>query len=157
MLNRWYLSLSDREKMLFAAGSCAAFILLLLLLVWRPLNNSNQQLEGTIDTKTRQLAEMQQTAQQIETFRKSSNNAAISGSLQQRVTQTAAALKIGLTRLQSNNEQTLQLWLDRVEFNSLLRLIDRLAQQGVALDQFNLEPLPETGYSKARLTLSAAP
>ncbi len=153
MFNRWYLSLSDREKILFAVGSCVTVMLLLLLLVWRPLNSSKQQLEGAINSKAGQLAEMQLTAQQIEIYRNKSNNAAITGSLQQRATQTAAALKIGLTRLQSNNEQTLQLWLDRVEFNSLLSLIDRLSQQGVALNKLNLEPLPEAGYSKARLTL----
>ena len=152
-VNRWYQSLADREKILVALGSSCGLILLLLLLIWRPLTASNQQLETQISSKARQLATMQQAAQQIAHYRQTSQGQTGTGSLQQRVTHTASSLRVSLTRMQSSNEQTLQLWIDRVEFNSLLQLIDQLSQQGVALDKLNLQPLPEIGYSKARLTL----
>lgn len=153
MLNRWYLSLNDREKILVAIGSCISLSLLLVLLIWRPLVTHNQRLEEIIDSKTRQLSAMRQTAQEIEAYRQKSPPSGATGSLQQRVTHTATALTVSLSRLQSSNEQTLQLWIDRVEFNALLMLIDQLSRQGVALDKLNLQPLPESGYSKARLTL----
>ncbi|MEH6470369.1 MAG: type II secretion system protein M [Halopseudomonas sp.] len=153
MLNRWYQSLSDREKFLFAAGGCITISLLVFLLFWRPISSSNQQLQRVIQSKTQQINWIQQAAQQIDSYRQNSDNTTASGSLQQRVTHTASGLKIGLTRLQSSNEQKLQLWIDRVEFNTLLKLIDQLAKQGVSLDKLNLQPLPESGFSKARLTL----
>ncbi|MFT5719918.1 MAG: general secretion pathway protein M [Motiliproteus sp.] len=153
MFKRWYSSLNDREKILVTLGSAVTLSLLLVLLVWRPLTSHIQQREGVIDSKTRQLSEMQKTAQLITSYRQKSTRTEASGSLQQRVTHTATALKISLTRLQSSNEQALQLWMDRVEFNALLTLIDQLSQQGVTLDTLNLQPLPENGYSKARLRL----
>jgi len=155
MLNRWYLSLNDRERILVAIGSAITLILLSLLLVWRPLSNGNQQLESAIRSKTEQLIAMQHTAQQIDRYRQQSTDTQVTGSLQQRVTQSVTGLKISLNRLQSANDETLQLWIDRVEFNSLLRLIDQLSRQGVAIDKLNLQPLPDSGYSKVRLTLVA--
>ena len=155
MLNRWYLSLNDRERILVAIGSAITLILLSLLLVWRPLSNGNQQLESAIRSKTEQLIAMQHTAQQIDRYRQQSSDTQVTGSLQQRVTQSVTGLKISLNRLQSANDETLQLWIDRVEFNSLLRLIDQLSRQGVAIDKLNLQPLPDRGYSKVRLTLVA--
>ncbi|MFT6913743.1 MAG: type II secretory pathway component PulM [Motiliproteus sp.] len=153
MFKRWYLSLNDREKIFATLGGGVTLGLLLAILIWRPLTSHIQQLEGVIDSKTLQLSEMQNTAQLIAIYRQKSTLTEASASLQQRVTRTATALAISLTRLQSGNEQALQLWMDRVEFNALLTLIDQLSQQGVALDTLNLQPLPEIGYSKARLRL----
>ncbi len=155
MLERYYLSLNDRDRILVAVGGTTILILLLLLLVWRPLSSSHQQLQHSIHSKTQQLTALRQTAQQIHRYRQQRPNTQASGSLQQRVTQSATALKISLNRLQSANAETLQLWIDRVEFNALLTLIEQLSRQGVAIDKLNLQPLPDSGYSKVRLTLVA--
>ncbi len=152
MLRRWYQSLVDREKILLLVGSSLSLLLLLWLLLWQPLLSSNHQLQQSIEQKQQQLSWMQQTSTQILELRKTALPGA-GGSIQQRLTRTASKLRIVLTRMQNSNDQKLKVWIDKSEFNQLLKLIDELSKQGVAVDQLHIQPLPESGFSKARLTL----
>jgi general secretion pathway protein M len=155
MLQRWYQSLADREKLLLLAAAMIALILLLWGLVWQPLSNHNQQLRNSLQQKASQLAWMQQAAEQIKTLQQNARPVA-SGSLQQRLTRNASQLGIDLSRIQNSNDGQLKVWIDKTEFNRLLQLIDQLAQQGARVDQIHIQPLPQSGYSKARLTLAGS-
>jgi len=153
MLRARYQTLNDREKLTLWVGAAVALVLILYLTLWRPLSSANQRLLQQIDDKQVLVGWMQQASAQVRQLQRSSKTVApASTPLQPLITAQAARQGIKLERLQSRNDNEVQLWLDEVEFNALLPLLDQLNRQGVQLTKASLRASKTPGRVDAQLT-----
>lgn len=154
MLTARYQTLSDREKLTLWLGSLLALVLVGYLLLWRPLTLSNHSLERQIGEKQALVSWMQQASVQVQQLQRlTPQNVDSTTPVQQLITTHAGRQRIKLERMQSRNDNEAQLWLDDVEFNQLLGLLEQLHLQGVLLQKASLRATNNPGRIDAQLTL----
>ncbi len=150
MIIEWFNSLEAREQLLVKMGSSILIVAMFYGLVWAPMNN-------TIANQTELLAQqqalstwvIQQEAKVLQFRRQGPGKATLKGSLVQAVNQTAKASQITLTRIQPNDEEV-QVWIDEVEFNTLMAWLDSLDKTGVQVLQADINESGGAGMVKVR-------
>lgn len=150
MIIEWFNSLEAREQLLVKMGSCILIVAMFYGLVWAPMNN-------TIANQTKLLAQqqalstwvIQQEAKVLQFRRQGPGKATLKGSLVQAVNQTAKASQITLTRIQPNDEEV-QVWIDEVEFNTLMAWLESLDKTGVQVLQADINESGGAGMVKVR-------
>lgn len=150
MIIEWFNSLEAREQLLVKMGSSILIVAMFYGLVWAPMNN-------TIANQTKLLAQqqalstwvIQQEAKVLQFRRQGPGKATLKGSLVQAVNQTAKASQITLTRIQPNDEEV-QVWIDEVEFNTLMAWLDSLDKTGVQVLQADINESGGAGMVKVR-------
>ena len=140
MIIEWFGKLETREQLLLKIGSIILVIGLFYGLVWAPMNN----------TITRQTALLEQQ-QALSTWivQQGPGKATLKGSIVQAVNQTAKASNITLTRIQPSNDEV-QVWIDEVEFNTLMVWLDSLDKSGVQVLQADMSESGGAGMVKVR-------
>jgi general secretion pathway protein M len=131
MLKTWWESLNDREHELAIWGGSIFTIGLFYWIVWSPLS------DAVVDNK--RLLDKQQklnswAADAIVQIKGSSGNTNVgAGSLSQIVNQTSRQFNVQIGRM-NPKDKTLQLLIDEIVFNDLLRWLAHLEQkQGIKI------------------------
>lgn len=149
-LSHWFSQLAPREQALLKVGSVILIIAGFYGLVWAPMNAS-------IERETKLLAQqqalstwvVQQQAKVLQFRRQGPGKATLKGSLVQAVNQTARASNITLTRMQPNNDEV-QVWIDEVGFNPLMKWLGSLDTTGVRVLQVDITEAGAPGNVKVR-------
>lgn len=149
-----FANLNRREQLWLTAGALISLTLLFILLVWRPLNTANMQLQKSLQTKENLLSWMQAVADEVQQFKAAGIDIAPGQPLPERTQQLVRELGLNADPPRSSNDGSLELRFEQVEFNRLLTLLDRSSRDGAILQNLSLQALPQSGYVSARLTLT---
>jgi len=149
-LSDWFYGLAPREQALLKIGSVILIIAGFYGLIWAPMNAS-------IERETKLLAQqqalstwiVQQQAKVLQFRRQGPGKATLKGSLVQAVNQTARVNNITLTRMQPNNDEV-QVWIDEVNFNTLMTWLGSLDTTGVKILQVDITEASAPGNVKVR-------
>jgi general secretion pathway protein M len=149
MVKSWWESLNEREHTLVMGGGSAVLVVLFFLLVWLPLASS-------VDD-TRALVAKQQTLNSwatgaIKQIKAASGSQIVGsgGSLSQTVNQSSRHFNINITRMNPKDNE-LQLWLDDVVFNDLMKWLAHLEQsQGLLIHGIDVNESSEPGIVNVR-------
>lgn len=127
-LKTWYSGLQERERNMVIALGVALAILLIFLLVVLPLKNYFKSLNDDLSYYENQVMTVQKQVAAI----KSAGPGKVTNdniSLNQLVNQTAKSFGLSFSRIEERERnKEIQLRLDNVEFDQLLRWISLLEQ-----------------------------
>ena len=149
-LKIWWASLQAREQRLVGWGAVVLVIGGFYWLIWQPLHQSLGNQQAQAKAAAEQLVWLQT---QLPLLSAQNNAMRSSASLNEVVSQTAQSFQIQVSRMQPNNEQ-LQLTLEDVSFDKLLRWLHELQyQQGIRLVQLDLATADQPGMVRVRRML----
>lgn len=149
MLKTWWESLNEREHQLVTSAGSVLAVGLFYLLVWLPLSNA------VVDTRvslSKQQSLNQWASGAITQIKAAGGSAATGsgGSLTQIVNQSSRRFNIGITRMNPKDDE-LQLWLDDVVFNDLMKWLAHLEfQQGIGIEGIDVNEGNEPGIVNVR-------
>jgi len=150
MIIEWFGKLETREQLLLKIGSIILVIGLFYGLVWAPMNNTITRQTALLgQQQTLSTWIVQQEAKVLQFRRQGPGKATLKGSIVQAVNQTAKASNITLTRIQPSNDEV-QVWIDEVEFNTLMVWLDSLDKSGVQVLQADMSESGGAGVVKVR-------
>jgi general secretion pathway protein M len=130
-----FRQLSDREQKLTLLSVVVVIVGMFYWGVWAPLQQGLEQERQRARQQTELLQWVEQTAETAGQLRASAvNGKQFSGSLAQAVNNTAGRHNITIARMQPQDD-TLQVWIDDVNFNQLLAWVNTLENQGVIVLQ----------------------
>jgi general secretion pathway protein M len=70
------------------------------------------------------------------------------------ITETARKQKITLDRVQPENESRIRIWVEAVEFQTLMRWLDQISQHNVQIESVTIERSPDSGIVSVQVMLS---
>ncbi len=149
----WLNQQSERDQKIIKIGSLLLSIFLFYSLIITPLTDGRESLKKQVAAAKRNLDYIKQGAAQIKFQGNSGSKGSRSGN--QIVNTTARKNNINVTRISPNRDNTqLVLTIDEVEFSHLIRWVNDLQVQGIALITMNINQSGRMGYIKASLTVS---
>jgi general secretion pathway protein M len=148
-IRQWYLQLSERERILVLSAGAVSVVVLFYYLIWAPLNNSLNTQSAALDSDQKLLVWVQEQSNRAQLLKSTGQVASFNGSLTQLVNQTTRAANISVSRLQPQDDE-LQVWIDEVSFNALMRWLQDLEQRGVIILQSDFSETNEAGIVQVR-------
>jgi general secretion pathway protein M len=148
-IRQWYLQLSERERILVLSAGVVSVVVLFYYLIWAPLNNSLNTQSAALDSDQKLLVWVQEQSNRAQLLKSTGQVASFNGSLTQLVNQTTRAANISVSRLQPQDDE-LQVWIDEVPFNALMRWLQDLEQRGVIILQSDFSETNEAGIVQVR-------
>lgn len=157
--NGWYHSLSGRDQLALQALVTALVIFCLYALVWRPSVEYRERSEAAAGQAYSDLQWMvnneRQARQLARNSGQSSGSLPAGQSLLSLVSSSARGQGLTLQRFEPRGEDKVNVWLDKVEFNQLMKWLDGLSKQnGVRVEQISVDRAQEPGRVQARLSLT---
>lgn len=149
-LKEKYQALSEREQLLVIISAIVVIILLFYFVIWQPLSSGIAKESKIFEQKTEELSWVKSQAvkvTQLKSLAGSGGN--FTGSLPQAVNLTSSKHKIDISRMQPQNEE-LQVYVDEVEFSSVLMWLQALEKMGVLIKQVDISEANEQGMVRIR-------
>jgi len=148
-LKQWFLQLLPRERILVIAASAVTIVVLFYYVLWAPLNNALETNKAGLASDRELMVWVQEQANRAALLQDSQKGQRFAGSLTQLINQTTRASNIEVSRLQPQGEE-LQVWIDEVAFNDLMRWLANLEQRGVMILQSDFSETNEDGMVQVR-------
>lgn len=157
----WWNNLSLRERWMIGGGTGLVAVLLLYALVWHPLQRNLTALHQSVGELRSDVAWMQQAVGDVKrlTNAAETNTQAVSArdeSLLVFVDRTARSAGLGpaVKRVEPQGINQLQIRLEQVSFDQMIRWLGNLQQQhDIALINAVIDRQTESGRVDARLVL----
>lgn len=149
----WFNNLARREQWISLVGLVLLLAFVVYQFIWMPLLNDNQRL---IDSNARLQADAVWISNTVKTIKglQGSSSGGSSRSLSQLVDQAAASKGVRISRFQPAANNEAQVWLERIEFNKLMALLDQLENAyGVGVKTLSVSSANSPGLITARIRL----
>lgn len=153
LARRWQ-ALSGRDQLALLGLGAFLLLVLLYLMLWQPAQRYAQSSRAAFETQRALHSYLQSHAPQLRGRDLSLPDSLDPARLQGQVTATAAQLGLVIDRLDAEGYGVVQVSLQPVAFDSLLRWIEQLEEQGVRVDSLVLDR-GEDNRVQARLGLRA--
>ena len=138
-MKAWWLTKTQREQLMLIAAAAVILLFLIYLLAWQPFTQAVEQKRLLVGSQQTTLDWMEQTLPEIQSLRgqqnrqtKTSNEALLT-----LVDRTAKQrqLRQQIQRIKPQGDDTVQLWVEQVAFDTLLKWLGELSlQYGIAVD-----------------------
>ncbi|RLK48355.1 type II secretion system protein M (GspM) [Alkalispirillum mobile] len=155
----FWQGLEQREQRILSAGAVITAALLLWGGVWLPLSDRAESLRTDVAEARAEKVWMAQSAERIRQAGGGPSEAAPAdqGSLLGRVDRSANSFSLAerVDRIQPDGDARVRVWLERADFDQMLRWLDSLSENGVQVHALSVDPLDTPGRINARLTLEA--
>ena len=151
----WFLQLRQREQWIVVIGSAVVLFYILFVLLWRPLQNSNEQLALRNIEAAESLDWMRASAASLKTDAQQQNNGrtASSGNLTQMLDSSVSKFNMQFSRFQPRGNNKAQVWFDATEFASLVAWLDELNKQKVFATSVSFNSTQQAGKINASVAL----
>jgi general secretion pathway protein M len=155
----WWLSRTPQDRMAILITACVLGLLLVYLFGWLPFNKQVVAERAMVESQLATLEWMKKSAAEIQSLRSgqtSRNIRAGNEALLTLVDRTAKQnqLRKYIQRLRPQDNDEVQLWLERAPFDSLVQWLGLLVRQyAIDLDSISIERDEASGLVDARLTL----
>lgn len=158
-MKTWWLTKTPREQLALTLAAAALLLFLLYLMAWQPFSQAVEQKRLLVKSQQATLSWMQNNLTEIQRLRGSvgaSRKAASNEALLTLVDRTAKQrqLRQRIQRIKPQGDQTVQLWVEQVAFDTLLIWLGELTQKyGIQIDSLNIDRQELPGLVNARLVL----
>jgi len=126
-LQTWWQSLVQRERIVVSILAVVIVMVLFQMMIWQPVHQARLNAYISIDKQSELLQWMKQQAEIARTLQPNSNVSKLaSGSIGQRVNLAAKKHKITISRLQTSDQNTIQIWLVDADFSQVLLYLQTL-------------------------------
>lgn len=156
-LQQWWFSLVKREKIVVSILAIVITLLMFQLMIWKPLYQARDNAANSAEKQAELLQWMKQRAAlatQLKRQQPSRTN--MKGkSISQIINTTASRAKIEINRFQTSGDNSVQVWLDDVEFSKLLLWLETMQKkQGVIAESLSISETAKPGIVSVRMTLT---
>lgn len=152
-----FLKLSIRDQLALLVLAVALTLYLVLMLLVLPLENARDQLAQTNRATAEVLQRVDGLAAAILAARAGGERPAAPRNLTSVLTGSADSLGLRISRLQPNSRGGVQLRMESVAFDALLRWLHGLEEQGLLLEEVSVSQSGAPGIVSASLRISGAP
>ncbi len=140
--------LNAREQSLLIVMSVVIGIFLFYSLIWQPLNDNLAKAAKKLEKQQALLVWVQEKTQQYQQANPTIKHRG--GSLTGIVNRTARSKNINVTRMQPQGDD-LQVWIDEVPFEQLLKWLEQLAMnEGVLIKAIDITKADSNGVVQVR-------
>ncbi|MFD2165435.1 type II secretion system protein GspM [Thalassotalea euphylliae] len=147
-MKQWWQQLQQRERILVIAMAAVIGVFILYQGIWSPINNGLTKADQKLERTEQLLSYVQQTTSQLKNTQGVKRTS--SGSLSSVVNRVARQHNITIDRVQPNGDD-LQVWIDEVAFNQLLRMLTQLSEQhGLSVSNIDISKGNNEGIVKVR-------
>ncbi|NMP30423.1 type II secretion system protein M [Thalassotalea sp. M1531] len=149
-MKQWWQQLQQREQYLVIAMSLLVGIFVLHQAVWQPVISGLDRAEKKQKRTKELLSYVKESTAAIAASGKKTSRKINGGSLSSIVNRTAGQYQIAIARIQPQGD-AVQVWIDDVPFEQLLRLLDNLTvQQGLSVNNIDISIGNDPGVVKVR-------
>lgn len=142
--------LEQKEKQLISILIATLLLAGGYWLLWQPLQNDIANTQRKVNVQTQTLADVKALGQAITDLQGGQINGADVGDLNQLISSSAARNSIAITRIQTKTD-SLQVWIDDVNFNQLTSWLEKLNKQyGIEIQNIDLSVADAKGMVKVR-------
>ena len=155
----WWLSRTSQDRMAILITASVLGLLLVYLLIWLPFNKQIITKRNLVESQRATLEWMKKSAAEVRSLRsrQTRNNTKVSNeALLTLVDRTAKQNQLNeyIQRLKPQDNDSVQLWLEKAPFDRLVQWLGLLVRQyDIELDAINIERDESSGLVDARLTL----
>lgn len=151
---KYWRSLKEQEQQLVMFAGVVFVIFILVMGVFRPLNNAISKAEKSYVKQQALLVWVDESIIKLKAA--GSTNVASNQNLSQIVNSTRGRYQIDISKMQPSSE-SLRLTLDSVEFNKLIEWLDELVNQhGLKIENLDINRDDKSGYVRvSRLVLES--
>lgn len=156
----WFNRLQRREQWILLLGGLSLLLIFIYFFLWEPLAQNRQQLSQQIKVQEQDLQWMRQTALQIQQLRMQQipHSSPVGSHLLTIIENTIRNGDLAHInkRIEPQNEQTVRVSFERVEFGRLMQWLAVLQMQHqIHVQSISLERENQANQVRARLTLTA--
>jgi general secretion pathway protein M len=148
-LKKWFIALSERERILVLCAAAVTVVVVFYFLIWAPLQSGIKTQALALENDQKLLVWVQEQSARAQLLERSGEVNRYTGSLTQLINQTTRAANISVSRMQPQDEE-LQVWIDRVPFNTLMQWLNGLEERGVIILQSDFSETNEDGFVQVR-------
>ncbi|GIC79371.1 type II secretion system protein GspM [Moritella sp. F3] len=142
--------LEQKEKQLISILIATLLLAGGYWLLWQPLQDSIMNTQRKVNVQTQTLADVKVLGQKITELQGGQVARVDAGDLNQLVSRSAARNKIAISRIQAKTD-SLQVWIDDVNFNQLTAWLEKLNKQyAIEIQNIDLSVSDTKGMVKVR-------
>ncbi|QFI39277.1 type II secretion system protein M [Moritella marina ATCC 15381] len=142
--------LEQKEKQLISILIATLLLAGGYWLLWQPLQDNIVNTQRKVNVQTQTLADVKVLGQKITELQGGQVARVAAGDLNQLVSRSAARHKIAISRIQAKTN-SLQVWIDDVNFNQLTSWLEKLNKQyGIEIQNIDLSVSDTKGMVKVR-------
>jgi general secretion pathway protein M len=158
-MKNWWLGLNLREKQIFSIGILLVLVFFIYEIIFAPLSNSVEVLRHKIHSNQVLLKWMQASDAHIKSLEKnhqpvsSNSNMSLLSVVQNEINDSSIAQNV--SQLQQSENDSVQLQLKKVSFDTFIQWLTQLCQQQqLLITQMSITPLDGAGSVDTELKLS---
>ena len=160
-MKQWFLSLTQRERILVQAAASVVGIFVLYLLIIEPISNTYAQNKKNVASSMETLQWMKMAAQEV---KKLSDGRAIKGGSKGKqfilstVDKSAknAGLASVMKRVQPESDTGVRVWFENAPFDELIKWLSIIeSKHGLYVNEINIEKTETTGLVNVRVFLDS--
>jgi general secretion pathway protein M len=142
--------LEQKEKQLISILIATLLLAGGYWLLWQPLQDNIVNTQRKVNVQTQTLADVKVLGQKITELQGGQVTRVETGDLNQLVSRSAARNKIAISRIQAKTD-SLQVWIDDVDFNQLTAWLEKLNKQyAIEIQNIDLSVSDAKGMVKVR-------
>lgn len=154
-MKQWFLNFSTRDQLALLILGAALALYLLFFLAIQPLAMAVAQMETTNQATEETLQRVDRTASQILALREAAPVVSRSRNLTVLLNSGAEAAGVRISRLQPGSRGSVQLRIESVSFDALLRWLHQLEYgDGLLLEELSVSQSGAPGFVGATLRVS---
>lgn len=159
-MKAWFTSREPREQRALIAAAVVLTLFLLYALIWQPLHRDVQRLRASARSQMTSLAWMKQASAEVQRLRASARPRMPASPPQPLLTladQTIRSeqLRAAVRRLEPRGEHQVQLWVENVDFDPLVRWLTNLrTRRAVVVTAISIDRQTTPGVINAHVTLT---
>jgi len=156
-LQQWWQSLVIRERIIVTVLAVFVALMMFQVMVWNPLHKGQENAANSVQKQTEVLRWMQERAALVAELQRNtpaSNSSVKRQSISQRLNSSATQAKVEINRFQTVGDNSVQVWLDQVEFSKLLLWLEIVHnEQEIQTESIVVSETGKAGLVSARMTL----
>lgn len=136
--NNWYGQLVERDQLIVKILSVCILMALIFAWIWLPVSNGQAKAIASYNTEMKFHAKMKESAYLFSSGDVLNENS--EGSILSTVNNTAKVKNILLKRFEPDGKTGLRIWLDQVNFNSVIDWLELLeTSRGIRVEQISID------------------
>lgn len=153
-MGEWFNGLPRRQQWLVVVGGVLVLAFLANNVMWKPQIKRQQSLQANNQRATETIAFMEQGVKQVKRLKRGAGRSSGRLSLSKMVDQAAARQGLRVSRFQPGKDNDAQIWLEKVEFNKVLAMLDQIeTQYGLTVEKASINSAKTPGRVSARVRL----
>ncbi len=152
-----YQELESRDRIALIVLGGFFLVLFVYFGLWSPVHRFHEDSEAERNRQLGLIQYMESTLDQARASKAKTGGARSGQSLLTEVSRSAQQVGIKPGRLQPEGSNSVSIWFEKVAFNDLIRMLERMRdRQGITVQQISIDREDEPGLVRSRIVLRAS-